>query len=138
MAKTSLKDAKDYIAMTIQGKSKKDAALAVFGRNDPQTIRTVENSEAYAILYNTMVNNNKLALAKELESVKLKSLKSASKLLDQGDKLLDEATTLDEKIKAAENQRRNIDLTITEKAADWAGPERNKGADDILEGIIVN
>lgn len=138
MAKTSLKDAKDYIAMTIQGKSKKDAALAVFGRNDPQTIRTVENSEAYAILYNTMVNNNKLALAKELESVKLKSLKSASKLLDQGDKLLDEATTLDEKIKAAENQRRNIDLTITEKAADWAGPERNKGADDILEGIIVS
>ena len=136
--KTSLKDAKDYIALTLQGSSKKDAALTVFGKNDPQTIRTVENSEAYSILYNTMVNNNKLALAKELETIKLKSLKSASKLLDEGDKLLDEAQTLDDKIKAQENQRRNIDLTITEKAEDWAGPDRNKGADDIMEAIIVN
>lgn len=138
MGKTKLKDAKDYIALTLQGKSKKDAALQVLGRNDPQTIRTMENSEAYSILYNTMVNNNKLALAKELESIKLKSLKSAAKLIDQGDQLLDEATTIDDKIKAQENQRRNLDLSITERAADWAGPDRNKAAqDDLLEGIII-
>lgn len=138
MAKTSLKDAKDYIALKLNGSSKKDAALQVLGKNDPQTIRTMENSEAYSILYNTMVNSNKLQLTRELESIKLKSLKSAAKLIDQGDQLLDEASTVDEKIKAQENQRRNLDLSITERAQDWAGPDRNRAADDILEGIVVN
>lgn len=137
MAKTKLKDAKDYIALTLQGKSKKDAALAVLGKNDPQTIRTMENSEAYSILYNTMANNHKLALAVELQNIQKESLKAQSKLLQTGNDLIDQATTLDDKIKASENQRRNLESTIVDKAEDWAGPDRNKAAGDILDGVII-
>lgn len=138
MAKTKLKDAKDYIALTLQGKSKKDAALAVLGRNDPQTIRTMENSEAYSILYNTMANNHKLALAVELQNIQKESLKAQSKLLAQGNQMMDEAETLDDKIKAQENQRRNLESTIIDKAEDWAGPDRNKAAGELLDGIIIS
>ena len=136
--KTSLKDAKDYIALTLGGKSKKDAALAVLGRNDPQTIRTMENSEAYSILYNTMANNHKLALAVELQNIQKQSLKAQSKLLEQGNQMMDEAQTLDDKIKAQENQRRNLETSLIDRAEDWAGPDRNKAAGDILDGIIVS
>lgn len=137
MAKTKLKDAKDYIALTLQGKSKKDAALAVLGKNDPQTIRTMENSEAYSILYNTMANNHKLALAVELQNIQKESLKAQSKLLQTGNDLIDQAETIDDKIKASENQRRNLESTIVDKAEDWAGPDRNKAAGDILDGVII-
>ena len=138
MAKTKLKDAKDYIALTLQGKSKKDAALAVFGKNDPQTIRTVEHSEAYSILYNTMANNHKVALAVELQNIQKESLRAQSKLLQTGNDLIDQAETIDDKIKASENQRRNLESTIIDKAEDWAGPDRNKAAGDILDGIIIS
>lgn len=139
MGKTKLKDAKDYIALTLEGKSKKDAALQVLGRNDPQTIRTMENSEAYQILINTMANNHKVALASQLQDIQTQTLKAQSKLLEQGNQMMDEAETLDDKIKAQENQRRNLETSVVDKAEDWAGINRNKdaGAADILDGIIV-
>ena len=137
--KTKLKDAKDYIALTLQGHSKKDAALAVLGRNDPQTIKTMENSEAYQILYNTMVNSHKLTLARDLQSLQLKMVKAQSDLIDQGSALIDEATSLDEKLKAQENQRRNLDSSLIERSSTWNAPDRNKGAEDsFLEGVIIN
>ena len=136
--KTSLKDAKDYIALTLQGKSKKDAALQVLGHNDPQTIRTMENSEAYSILYNTMANNHKLALAVELQNIQKETLKAQSKLLKQGNEMMDEAETLDDKIKAQENQRRNLESSVVDRAEDWAGPDRNKAAGELLDGIIIS
>lgn len=140
MSKTKLKDAKDYIALTLEGKSKKDAALAVLGRNDPQTIRTMENSEAYQILINTMANNHKVALAAELQDIQTATLKAQSKLLEQGNQMMDEAQTLDDKIKAQENQRRNLETSVVDKAEDWAGINRNKdaGAADILDGIVIS
>lgn len=140
MAKTKLKDAKDYIALTLEGKSKKDAALAVLGRNDPQTIRTMENSEAYQILINTMANNHKVALASQLQDIQTQTLKAQSKLLEQGNQMMDEAETLDDKIKAQENQRRNLETSVVDKAEDWAGINRNKdaGAADILDGIVIS
>ena len=138
--KTSLKDAKDYIALTIAGQSKKDAALQVLGRNDPQTIRTMENSEAYQILINTMANNHKVALAAELQNIQTQTLKAQSKLLEQGNQMMDEAETLDDKIKAQENQRRNLETSVVDRAEDWAGINRNKdaGAADILDGIVIS
>lgn len=138
--KTSLKDAKDYIALTISGTSKKDAALAVLGRNDPQTIRTMENSEAYQILINTMANNHKVALASQLQDIQTQTLKAQSKLLEQGNQMMDEAETLDDKIKAQENQRRNLETSVVDKAEDWAGINRNKDANssDILDGIVIS
>lgn len=140
MAKTKLKDAKDYIALTLEGKSKKDAALQVLGRNDPQTIRTMENSEAYQILINTMANNHKVALASQLQDIQTQTLKAQSKLLEQGNQMMDEAETLDDKIKAQENQRRNLETSVVDKAEDWAGINRNKNANesDILDGIVLS
>ena len=140
MAKTKLKDAKDYIALTLEGKSKKDAALQVLGRNDPQTIRTMENSEAYQILINTMTNNHKVALASQLQDIQTQTLRAQSKLLEQGNQMMDEAETLDDKIKAQENQRRNLETSVVDKAEDWAGINRNKdaGAADILDGIVIS
>lgn len=140
MSKTKLKDAKDYIALTLEGKSKKDAALQVLGRNDPQTIRTMENSEAYQILINTMVNNHKVALASQLQDIQTATLRAQSKLLEQGNQMMDEAETLDDKIKAQENQRRNLETSVVDKAEDWAGINRNKdaGAADILDGIVIS
>lgn len=140
MAKTKLKDAKDYIALTLEGKSKKDAALEVLGRNDPQTIRTMENSEAYQILINTMANNHKVALASQLQDIQTKTLKAQADLLDQGSQMMAEAETLDDKIKAQENQRRNLETSVVERAEDWAGVNRNKdaGAADILDGIVIS
>ena len=138
--KTSLKDAKDYSALTIAGQSKKDAALQVLGRNDPQTIRTMENSEAYQILINTMANNHKVALAAELQNIQTQTLKAQSKLLEQGNQMMDEAETLDDKIKAQENQRRNLETSVVDRAEDWAGINRNKDANssDILDGIVIS
>ena len=140
MSKTKLKDAKDYIALTLEGKSKKDAALQVLGRNDPQTIRTMENSEAYQILINTMANNHKVALASQLQDIQTQTLKAQSKLLEQGNQMMDEAETLDDKIKAQENQRRNLETSVVDKAEDWAGINRNKNANesDILDGIVLS
>lgn len=138
--KTSLKDAKDYIALTISGTSKKDAALQVLGHNDPQTIRTMENSEAYQILINTMANNHKVALASQLQDIQTQTLKAQSKLLEQGNQMMDEAETLDDKIKAQENQRRNLETSVVDRAEDWAGINRNKDASssDILDGIVIS
>lgn len=140
MSKTKLKDAKDYIALTLEGKSKKDAALQVLGRNDPQTIRTMENSEAYQILINTMANNHKVALASQLQDIQTQTLKAQSKLLEQGNQMMDEAETLDDKIKAQENQRRNLETSVVDKAEDWAGVNRNKnaGESNILDGIVIS
>lgn len=140
MSKTKLKDAKDYIALTLEGKSKKDAALEVLGRNDPQTIRTMENSEAYQILINTMANNHKVALASQLQDIQTATLKAQSKLLEQGNQMMDEAETLDDKIKAQENQRRNLETSVVDRAEDWAGINRNKDANsaDILDGIVIS
>lgn len=139
MKKTSLKDAKDYIALTLQGASKKDAALQVLGHNDPQAIKTMENSDAYKLLHTTMVNNHQIQLTRDLQSLQTKTLKAQADLLDQGAQLIQDASSFEEKLQAQENQRRNIDSTAVERAANWAGPDRNKDASEasILEGIVI-
>lgn len=137
--KTSLKDAKDYIALTLQGESKKDAAMKVLGHNDPQAIRTMENSDAFKLLQTTMVNNHQIALTRELQTLQTKTLKAQAELLDQGSEMLAQAETLEEKIQAQENQRRNLETSVIDHAASWAGPDRNHNANEasILEGIII-
>ena len=106
--KTSLKDAKDYIALTLSGTSKKDAALKVLGHNDPQAIRTMEDSDAFKLLRTTMENNHQLALTRELQTLQTKTLKAQAELLDQGSALLNQAQPIEEKIQAQQNQRRNL------------------------------
>ncbi len=137
--KTSLKDAKDYIALTLSGSSKKDAALKVLGHNDPQAIRTMEDSDAFKLLRTTMENNHQLALTRELQTLQTKTLKAQAELLDQGSALLNQAQTIEEKIQAQENQRRNLENSVIDHAQSWAGPDRNKDASEasILDGVII-
>jgi hypothetical protein len=139
MAKTKLKDAKDYIALTLQGVSKKDAAQKVLGTTDSKAIRTMENSDAFKLLRTTMENNHQLQLTRELQTLQAKTLKAQAELLDQGSALLEQAETLDDKLKAQENQRRNLETTVIERAASWNGPDRNHDANEasILEGVIL-
>ena len=124
--KTSLKDAKDYIALTLSGASKKDAALKVLGTTDSQAIRTMEN-------------NHQLQLTRELQTLQTKTLKAQAELLDQGSALLNQAQTIEEKIQAQENQRRNLENSVIDHAQSWAGPDRNKDASEasILDGVII-
>ena len=124
--KTSLKDAKDYIALTLSGASKKDAALKVLGTTDSQAIRTMEN-------------NHQLALTRELQTLQTKTIKAQAELLDQGSALLNQAKTIEEKIQAQENQRRNLENSVIDHAQSWAGPDRNKDASEasILDGVII-
>lgn len=132
--KVKLDDAKKYISMTLQGSTKKAAAAAV--NSDPKTI---ERSEAFKLLHTTMVNSHQLALAKDLQDLQTKTVRAQAELLDAGSSLIQEASTTEEKIQAQENQRRNLETTVIERAASWNGPDRNHDASEasILEGVIL-
>lgn len=129
-----LEDAKKYISLTLQGSTKKAAAAAV--NSDPKTI---ERSEAFKLLHTTMVNSHQLALAKDLQDLQTKTVRAQAELLDAGSELLQSANTTEEKIQAQENQRRNLETTVIERAASWNGPDRNHDANEasILEGVIL-
>lgn len=132
--KVKLDDAKKYISMTLQGSTKKAAAAAV--NSDPKTI---ERSEAFKLLHTTMVNSHQLALAKDLQDLQTKTVRAQAELLDAGSSLIQSASTTEEKIQAQENQRRNLETTVIERAASWNGPDRNHDANEasILEGVIL-
>ena len=132
--KVKLDDAKKYISMTLQGSTKKAAAAAV--NSDPKTI---ERSEAFKLLHTTMVNSHQLALARDLQDLQTKTVRAQAELLDAGSELLQSASTTEEKIQAQENQRRNLETTVIERAASWNGPDRNHDANEasILEGVIL-
>lgn len=129
-----LEDAKKYISLTLQGSTKKAAAAAV--NSDPKTI---ERSEAFKLLHTTMVNSHQLALARDLQDLQTKTVRAQAELLDAGSELLQSANTTEEKIQAQENQRRNLETTVIERAASWNGPDRNHDANEasILEGVIL-
>lgn len=129
-----LEDAKKYISLTLQGESKRKAAAAVHS-----TYREIEKSEAYRLLHTTMVNAHQLQLTKDLQDLQTKTVKAQAELLDQGSALLNQAETLDDKLKAQENQRRNLETTVIERASSWNGPDRNHDANEasILEGVIL-
>lgn len=129
-----LEDAKKYISLTLQGESKRKAAASVHS-----TYREIEKSEAYKLLHTTMANAHHLQLTKDLQDLQTKTVKAQAELLDQGSALLNQAETLDDKLKAQENQRRNLETTVIERASSWNGPDRNHDANEasILEGVIL-
>lgn len=137
MKANQLKAAKDYIALTLTGTPKKDAALQVYGSNDPKTIKTIEGSEAYKLLYNTMVNNHVISLTREVQALQLKKTKAYSDLLDAGSELINNAASTKDKLNAMENQRRNLDVQLIEQSENWNSKDRNKGQDNLLEGIVI-
>ena len=74
------------------------------------------------------------------QTLQLKKAKAYEHLLDQGTSLIDNASTQKDKLDAMENQRRNLETSVVDKAEDWAGINRNKDANssNLLEGIVIS
>lgn len=127
--------AREYYDRTSGGEDKTSVALDIYGR---KSIEKIENSPEYLAVVSAASQVEKEQLKKELEQVKRKQIKSYSKLLDNGEALMDEAETIDDKIKAQANQRANLTTGIVTEAVSWDGEDRNKNdSGNILEGIIV-
>ena len=129
----SLKTAKEYIALVLNDVPRKEAASRF--KLSPATI---EKSDSYLTLHGTMVSTHRQALTAELEQLQLKKTKAYSTLLDEGNRLMDEAETIDDRIKAQENQRRNLDVNLIEQAQAWNSEDRNHSDPDLPEGIILS
>lgn len=138
MKKIDLKNTKEYIALTIQGKPKKEAAKTVFGSSDTKAIKLIETSDEYKLLHNTMVQDHRSLLSSELAQLQIKKTRAYSSLLTKGEELLANASTLEDQISAQENQRRNLSVSLIEDAASWNSVDRNKTEPDLLEGIIIS
>lgn len=127
--------AREYYDRTSGGEDKTSVALDIYGRKN---IDKIENSPEYLAVISAASQVEKEQLKKELEQVKRKQIKSYSKLLDNGEALMDEAKTVDDKIKAQANQRANLTTGVVTEAISWDGEDRNKSdSGNILEGIIV-
>lgn len=133
MKEVSLKTAKEYIALVLSDVPRKEAASRF--KLSPATI---EKSESYLALHGTMVSTHRQALTAELEQLQLKKTKAYSSLLDEGARLMGEAETIEDRIKAQENQRRNLDVNLIEQAQDWYSEDRNHTEPDLLEGVIIS
>ena len=127
--------AREYYDRTSGGEDKKSVALEIYGRKSTEVI---EKSPEYLAVIAAASQVEKEELRKEIEQVKRKQIKSYSTLLDKGEELMNEASTVEEKVMAQANQRANLSSGVVENALAWDGEDRNKNdLGDILEGVIV-
>lgn len=135
MDQTKLLKARQYYDKTQDGADKKAAALEIYGS---KSVQKIENSPEYIAVVSAVSQLQREELKKDLEQVKRKQLKSYSNLLDKGEELMNEAKTVDAKILAQENQRKNLQTGVVESAIAWDGENRNQdGMDNVLEGIVL-
>lgn len=135
MDSTKLIQARQYYEKVKGGEDKKSAALAIIGR---KKFELIEETDEYKAVLSAALNLEKEELKKDIEKVKKKQIRSYSKLLDDGDKMIDDATSIEEKVIAHQNQRANLGSGVIEKAIAWDGEDRNKDYDNVLEGIVVS
>lgn len=135
MNSSTLIQARKYYDRVQKGEDKKSAALAVIGKKKYQLI---EETPEYKAISSVALQLEKEELKLDLEKVKRKQIKSYSKLLDDGDKMIEDASTIDEKVIAHQNQRANLGTGVVEKAISWDGEDRNKGYDNVLDGVVIN
>ena len=127
--------AREYYDRVHAGEDKKKVALSLYGNRSPQKI---EETEEYLAVWSAAAQVEKEQLKVEIEKARRKQLKSYSKLLDKGEELMDEATTMQEKIAAQANQRENLSSGVLSDTIDWAGEDRNQDdASGVLEGILA-
>lgn len=137
----NLANLKRYYLAVQDGKSKSDAHKEVFGTASTSAIYKTEHSDDYQFLLVTLNDNTREQIKKELDQVKLKKVRSYSKLISDGDELIEQAKqdgSLDSVAKAQENQRRNLGMQLVQEAEDWAGENRNQQSNDILDAIIID
>lgn len=127
--------AREYYDRTIGGENKESVALELYGRKNTDVI---EKSPEYLAIISAASQVEKEKLKQEIEQVKRKQIKSYSTLLDKGEELMNEASTVEEKVMAQANQRANLSSGVVENALSWDGEDRNKNdLGDILEGVII-
>lgn len=135
MDSTKLIQARQYYEKVAGGEDKKSAAFAVIGR---KKFELVEETDEYKAIVSAALNLEKDELKRDIEKVKKKQIRSYSKLLEDGDKMIDDAASIEEKVIAHRNQRENLGSGVIEKAIAWDGEDRNKDYDNVLEGIVVS
>lgn len=134
MDSAKLIKAREYYDLVKGGAAKKDAALTVYGKKSYPAEETPE----YLAIVSAASQVEKQELRKEIEQLKRKQIKTYSDLLDKGNELMEEATSVQEKIAAQANQRANLSTGVVESAIDWAGENRNQDdLGDVLEGVIL-
>lgn len=135
MDSAKLIKAREYYDKVAGGEDKKAAALAVYGKKDSKSI---EQTPEYLAIISAANRAQKEELRKDIEAIKRKQIKTYSDLLDKGNELMEEATSVQEKIAAQANQRANLSTGVVESAIDWAGDNRNQDdLGDVLEGVIL-
>ena len=126
--------AREYYDRTKGGEDKKEVSLELYGRKT----YPVEKTPEYLAIVSAASQVEKEQLKKEIEQVKRKQIKSYSNLLDKGEELMNEAETVEDKIRAQANQRANLTTGVVSEALAWDGEDRNKNdLGDVLEGVIV-
>lgn len=133
MDNTKLIKAREFYELTQGGMEKAKAAKQV-----GMALRTIENSQEYntVVAIGSAIDRDKLK--QEIEQVKRKQIKSYSTLLDKGEELMNDASTVEEKVLAQQNQRANLQTGVVESAVAWDGENRNQ--DDlggVMEAVIV-
>lgn len=126
--------AREYYDRTKGGEDKGEVSLSLYGRKN----YPVEKSQEYLAIVSAASQVEKEKLKNEIEQVKRKQIKSYSTLLDKGEELMNEASTMEEKVMAQANQRANLSSGVLDTAIAWDGEDRNKNdLGDVLEGVIV-
>lgn len=126
--------AREYYDQVAGGTPREEASLAIYGKKNC----SVEKTPEYLAIVSAASQVEKQELKKEIEQVKRKQIKAYSTLLDKGEELMNEAKTIEDKMLAQNNQRKNLQTGVVESAIAWDGEDRNQNdLGDILEGIIV-
>lgn len=134
MDQAKLLKAREYYDQVAGGTPKEEASLAIYGKKNC----AVEKSPEYLAIVSAASQVEKQELKKEIEQVKRKQIKAYSTLLDKGEELMNEAKTIEDKMLAQNNQRKNLQTGVVESAIAWDGEERNQNdLGDVLEGVIV-
>lgn len=127
--------AREYYDRVQGGEDRHSVALDIYGKKNTDV---VEKTPEYLAIVSAVAQVEKEKLKQEIEQVKRKQIKSYSTLLDKGEELMNEASTVEDKIRAQDNQRKNLSQGIITEAISWDGEDRNKNdLGDVLEGIIV-
>lgn len=135
MDSAKLIKAREYYDKVAGGEDKKAAALAIYGEKSPKSI---EQTPEYLAIVSAANQVQREELRKDIEAIKRKQIKTYSDLLDKGNELMEEASSVQEKIAAQANQRANLSTGVVENAIDWAGDNRNQDdLGDVLEGVIL-
>lgn len=136
MKKVNLKTVKEYCDLIVAGTPRTKAAKEVFGSTS--ALAKVEESDEYRVLLPAVQDRVRKELNDEVEKLQKKKLASYHKLLDEGNSLIDNASSSKEKMQAQENQRRNLAVPLVEQAESWNSMNRNQEKNDVLEGIIID